>query len=192
MNNSNLFNAFMRLKQSHQAIFALFLIGFLWTTLLVVCKTLTSGNHLTDNHEIITSIVTIRHIGLIDTLYKIISEDLWSRFRPLYYFDKILQARIFGFNFFAASIYNLVLAILTSSFLFQFLFKQGYAFLTSLLFPFVTLIGEQSAIWCRLGPAETTGFFLLSASLFFLVNSNVTPSGDDPLQQGLRRSSILT
>jgi uncharacterized membrane protein len=33
------------------------------------------------------------------------------------------------------------------------------------------LVGPQSVIWWRLGPAETIGIFLLSGSLFFLVNS---------------------
>lgn len=150
---------------------ALILFFVFWSSFVILTGTLTSGFHFTDDHEIITINKNIHDNGLFNATKSTIRDDLTMRFRPFYFLHKIIIVKLFGTNFLLWSIYNAILAIFTSFFLFLFIYRQGYKFIHALIFPFITLIGAQSAIWWRLGPNETIGLFLLSASLFFLANS---------------------
>ena len=150
---------------------ALILFAIFWTSLVIYTGTLTSGYHFTDDHEIISINKNIDDNGIVNATKSILKKDLDIRFRPFYYLHRITFVKFFDTNFLLWSIYNIVLAIFTSYFLFLFIYRQGYKFIHALIFPFFTLIGAQSAIWWRLGPNETIGFFLLSASLVFLANS---------------------
>lgn len=152
-------------------VIALILFSIFWTSLVIYTGTLTSGYHFTDDHEIISINKSIDDNGIENTVSYFLNKDLEIRFRPFYYLHRIALVKFFETNFLLWSIYNVVLAIITSYFLYLFIYKQGYQFLHAIIFPFFSLIGAQSAIWWRLGPNETIGFFLLSASLFFLVNS---------------------
>lgn len=152
-------------------LLALVLFIVFWSTFMVYTGTLTSGYHFTDDHEIIAIDKNVHDNGLVNATVSIVKNDLNIRFRPFYYLHRITLVQLFGTNFLFWSIYNVFLAVITSCFLFLFIYRQGYKLIHALLFPFLTLIGTQSAIWWRLGPNETVGFFLLSASLFFLVNA---------------------
>ncbi len=152
-------------------IYAIILFMVFWSSFMVYTGTLTSGYHFTDDHEIIKIDKNVNDNGFVNATVFIVKNDLNIRFRPFYYLHRITLAELFGTNFLYWSVYNVVLAIFTSYFLFLFIYRQGYKFIHALIFPFLTLIGAQSAIWWRLGPNETIGFFLLSASLFFLVNA---------------------
>jgi hypothetical protein len=130
---------------------------------------ITSGFHLTDDHQVIVMKTDLETQSLMMVSKKWITEDLErGRLRIAYYFHRVLEAKIFGSNFMLWSVYTALLAPMTSIFLFCFLKLLDYSLLESLLFPFAAMVGPQTAIWWRLGPAETLGIFFLSASLFFL------------------------
>jgi hypothetical protein len=152
-------------------IAAFILFSLFWASLLIFTGTLTSGYHFQDDHETITIGKRIDDNGLIAASKSILKEDLATRFRPFYYVHRIALVELFGINFGYWSLYNAILAILTSFLLYLFLIKQGYNFINAVLFPFLTLIGAQSAVWWRLGPNESIGIFFLSASFYFMVNS---------------------
>lgn len=152
-------------------IFALILFIVFWSSFMIFTGTLTSGYHFTDDHEIITINKNVNDNGLINATISILKKDLDIRFRPFYYIHRIAIVKLLGTNFLLWSIYNICLAAFTSYFLFLFIYNQGYNYVHALIFPFLTLIGAQSAIWWRLGPNETVGLFLLSISLVSLVNS---------------------
>lgn len=158
-------------KKMNKNLIAFILFVLFWASFFTITGTVTSGYHFRDDHEIISINKNVQELGLIDASKTIIKKDLDIRFRPFYYFNRAVLTKLFGTNFLLWSLYNAVLAIFSAYFLFLFIYRQSYKFIHALLFPFLVLIGAQSAIWWRLGPAETVGFFLLSASLFFLVNS---------------------
>ena len=161
----------MEFFKINKNLVAFLLFVLFWASLLTFSGTLTSGYHFTDDHEIITINKNIKENGLFNASKSILKEDLGIRFRPVYYLHRIALVKLLGTNFLLWSVYNAILAIFTSFFLFLFLYLQGYKFVNALLLPFLTLIGAQSAIWWKLGPCETIGLFLLSLSLFLLVNS---------------------
>jgi hypothetical protein len=155
----------------NKSLIAFILITLFWSSFLFFTGTITSGFHFTDDHEIITIQKKIYDTDLISALKSVLREDMAMRFRPFYYIYRIVLIELFGTNILAWSILNFILAILTSYLLFLFVFRQGYSFINALLFPLLTLVGSQTAIWWRLGPAETIGFVLLSISLFLLNNA---------------------
>ena len=144
-----------KFEKINKNLIAFILFGVFWTSLLVITGTLTSGYHFTDDHEIISINKNVQDNGIANATKSIIKNDLNIRFRPFYYFNRAVLIKLFSTNFLLWSIYNGVLAILTSYFLFLFIYRQGYKFVHAFLFPFLTLVGAQSAIWWRLGPAET-------------------------------------
>lgn len=155
----------------NKKLLAFIIFTLFWLLLGTLTGTITSGYHLTDDHEIVNINKNIHDLGFFESTKSVIINDLSIRFRPFYYFHRATLIKLFSTNFIFYSIYNTFLAIFTSYFLFIYIFRQGYKFTHSLIFPFLTLIGSQSAIWWRLGPAETIGFLLLSISIVFLVNS---------------------
>jgi hypothetical protein len=97
--------------------------------------------------------------------------DPKMRFRPFYWAHRRLMLAVMGTNFTAMSIYIGFLAVFTSFFLFLFMKKNGFSVVESVLFVSLTLLGEQAAIWWRLGNNETLGMLMLSIALLFMVLS---------------------
>ncbi|MFA5927132.1 MAG: hypothetical protein WCT32_02420 [Patescibacteria group bacterium] len=156
------------LVRDYPFVSALVLFSAFWFLVFVLSGSLFSGFHYIDDHEIIR----IKRDLLSDnSFWKVASawirEDLYStgRFRPFYFFHRVLEARLFGDNFVIWSLYTGLLATLTSSFMFVFAKKIGLSMIESALFVLVALVGVQASIWWRLGPNETIGMFFLSASL---------------------------
>lgn len=161
----------IKLLKKNRSLTALLFFSFFWIVFLSSSGTLTSGYHFTDDHEILTIDENMNNIGFFETSKALILDDLDVRFRPFYYVNRIVEAKLFKTNILAWSLYSAALAILTFHCLFLFLYRQGFKFGNAILFPFLCLIGSQSTIWWRLGPAESIGVFTISVSLFFLANS---------------------
>lgn len=155
----------------HKNYYAAFLFfAIFWLAFLGFSGTLTSGYHLTDDHEIVRINSDLKTQSTLAVAKKWMKNDQVSthRFRPLYFIHRVIEAKIFSTNFTTWSVYTACLAIFTSFFLFCFLQLLGFPLIESILFPFLVLVGPQASIWWRLGPNETLGMFLMSVTLFFL------------------------
>jgi len=155
----------------HKNYYAAFLFfALFWLALLGFSGTLTSGYHLTDDHEIVGTNSDLKFESTLTVMEKWMKNDQFGthRFRPLYILHRTLETKVFGTNFTAWSVYTAILAIATSFFLFCFLYLLKFSFWESLLFSLASLIGVQATIWWRLGPNETIGMAMLSFALFFL------------------------
>ena len=149
---------------------ALLFFAIFWLAFLGFSGTLTSGFHLTDDHEIVRINNDLKTQNTLFVAKKWMKNDQVSthRFRPLYFFHRVMETKVFGTNFTAWSVYTAILAIATSFFLFCFLYLLAFSFWESILFSLASLIGVQATIWWRLGPNETIGMAMLSLALFFL------------------------
>ena len=154
--------------KNYYAAFLFFAI--FWLAFLGFSGTLTSGYHLTDDHEIVRINNDLKSESTLAVAEKWMKNDQFGthRFRPFYILHRTLETKVFGTNFTAWSLYTAILAIATSFFLFYFLYLLEFSFWESLLFSLASLIGVQATIWWRLGPNETIGMAMLSLSLFFL------------------------
>jgi len=150
-------------------VFLLFFL--LWFGILALCGTLFSGYHFMDDHGILRESKEVANSNILKEA-RIFKNNLLHpkmRFRPFYWAHRRLMLAVMGTDFTAMSIYIGFLAVFTSFFLFLFMKKNGFSVIESVLFVSLTLLGEQAAIWWRLGNNETLGMLMLSIALLFMV-----------------------
>ena len=155
-------------KRHDLAVFLFF--SLLWFLMLSYTGALTSGFHFTDDHEILAIKNQLSGQGAWDTYLGILYREIHSlgRLRLFYYLHRLIEVKAFGADLLIWSIYNGALAVFTSFSLYLFMRVAGFRTVEALLFPVLTLVGRQSAIWWCLGPAEAIGMFLLSLALLFM------------------------
>ena len=154
----------------------LILFFLLWFGILILSGALFSGFHFTDDHEVIRINKDMAETT-IGREARIFAGNLFSsklRFRPFYMLYQRVVTAVLGSDFLAWSIYTGLLAVFTSWFLFLFMRKTGFSVVESVLFPCLTLFGEQAAIWWKLGANETLGMFILSVAMLFMAQSVYT------------------
>jgi hypothetical protein len=152
-------------------VFVLFFL--FWFGILTLCGTLFSGYHFMDDHGIFRESKEVANSNILKEA-RIFKRNLLypkMRFRPFYWAHRRLMLAVMGTNFTAMSIYVGFLAVFTSFFLFLFMKKTGFSLVESVLFVGLTLLGEQAAIWWRLGNNETLGMLMLSIALLFMALS---------------------
>jgi hypothetical protein len=157
--------------QASWKVFLLFLL--FWFGILVLCGTLFSGYHFMDDHGIFRESKEVANSNILKEA-RIFKKNLLypkMRFRPFYWVHRRLMLAAMGTDFTALSIYIGFLAVFTSFFLFLFMKKTGFSVGESVLFVGLTLLGEQAAIWWRLGNNETLGMLMLSIALLFMALS---------------------
>ena len=158
-------------KHKYLLVFIFFLI--FWFLILIFSGVLFSGFHFQDDHEIISmqeqlSSSDSNFFSVFKHWFKI---DFAKRFRPFSYISRVLEVSIFGTNFLLQSIYNGIIAVFTSFFLFIFARLIKFSILESILFVLLTKVGIHSEIWWRLGMNENEGMFVLSIALIFMALS---------------------
>jgi hypothetical protein len=162
------------MKYYSPLIFIAFLI--VWFVFMFETGTINSGLHFQDDHEIVSIDAELQSNGfnlLKTALHRIDREiNVTHRFRPFYYLHRVIEVSIFRTNFYNLSLYNLFLIALTSWLLFHVAFELGLGRVSSIFFPFINLIGEQTEIGWMLGPAETIGIVMFALSIFCLTKSS--------------------
>ncbi|MGP8321879.1 MAG: hypothetical protein ACT6FE_06110 [Methanosarcinaceae archaeon] len=147
-------------------------IFLFWFSILFFSGSLSSGYHFTDDWEVLefNSKFASSDNNIINISKKVNLVDFASnnRFRPFFYFHKILETKLFGCNFHFWSIYTGILAVFTSLFLYMFARIISFSVLESLVFSVLSLLGPQSEIWWRLGTNETIGSFFMSLCILFM------------------------
>jgi hypothetical protein len=162
----------MNIQNNHWKAFVLFTL--LWFGILYFTGTLRSGFHFTDDHDLINLEKDISKTD-ISREANLFAKEIFSsklRFRPFYMLHRRAAGAILGSDFFAWSIYTAIMAVLTSFFLFLFMRKLDFSILESLFFVFLTLLGEQAAVWWKLGANETLGTLMLSITLLFMAKGS--------------------
>lgn len=133
--------------------------------------TLNSGYHFVDDHEMLSIESGLKNSSFWDVSSGWVKSSLHARFRPMYYFHRVFEMKIFGPNFPALALYTALLAALTFALFWQGAKKMKFSNIEALFFIALTFIGVQSSIWWRLGPAETIGMVFLGFSFFFLAKA---------------------
>lgn len=149
-------------------IVLLFSIGFVFGTLLLT-GTIVSGYHLVDDHEIIRRVWSYDHTD--STFYaKFFAGFPWAgnRFRPLYTMVRSIRCFFLRDNFVLWSV--IVGLEISFSIFYSYLVARLFQCrpFMSILFGLLIVVGEQSAVWWRLGPQEPTGLLLLMISIWMI------------------------
>ncbi|MCK5169192.1 MAG: hypothetical protein KAQ75_04865 [Bacteroidales bacterium] len=161
------------LKKDFIAIILIITSVFLF---LALTGTLTSGYHFVDDHEIVRIKKDFESMNTFEVTKKWLKYDMIMRFRPLYYFHRIVETKLFGSNFFLWSLYTGVLACITLISFYLAMRNFKFNVWESLLFLIISFIGQQMTIWWRLGPNETIGIVFLSLSFLFMSRNLINKS----------------
>lgn len=136
---------------------------------LILTGTITSGFHLVDDWEIAKYVDVIAKKGFWECLMREVSVDLQTRFRPLYYINRVISAKIFGINLTAISIVKAIEIILATGFLYYIARHLRSNVVYSVLFALTVMVGYQSAVWWKLGPQESFGIMVFSVGFWLLL-----------------------
>ena len=149
----------------------LLLMGVAIFVFLAMTGTLTSGYHLTDDHEILRIADELRSESMVSAAVRWITRDLAMRFRPVFYVHRIMEAKVWGPHLIRWSVWTAILAFATFAFFYLGMRKLDFSVIESLLFVGLALVGPQAGVWWRLGVAETIGIFFLGAAFYFMISN---------------------
>ena len=157
----------------HETIVALLVFAALWSAFLFSAGTVTSGYHLIDDHLVLLISRELSRDNAFHVAANWVTHDLHDigRFRPVYWIQRVFSIQILGTNFVLLSLLSLTMAVLTSWFLYMFARQVRFGRVGAFLFVLLIFMGEQAAIWWRLGTAEPIGIFWLSIGLYFMART---------------------
>lgn len=145
----------------------IFLIVVFWVSIFTLSQSF-QGFHLIDDHEILTFDNLLRQLGFWSTFQEWIKTELQGiRFRPLWILFKLLRIQLFQVNSSLWLSLNMLIAIITTGLWFLVGLTIGWSFLVSFGFTLMIVLGEQSAIYYRLGTPETLSVLLLALVFYF-------------------------
>ena len=93
------FLKYIRFLNKQQDYLVLILFACFWVGLVSVAGTLTSGYHLTDNHEFININDTLQFAGFWKTVSGIENYYFQYRFAPVLFFMRVLMVQLFHLDF---------------------------------------------------------------------------------------------
>lgn len=154
-------------KEDKIVVISLILLVFLF---LFISKTLNSGFHFVDDHEVIKIKSELTSSTLIDVTNKWVKEDIKNniRFRPLYFIIRVFETWLLGSDFLLWSLLNGVLCCLALISFYLGMRNLKFGVGESIAFLIITFIGPQTAVWWRLGPGESMGMVFLGLAFYFM------------------------
>jgi hypothetical protein len=160
----------MAYREDKIVIISLVLLVFLF---LLISKTLNSGYHFVDDHEVIKIKNDLKSSSVSTVSRNWVKEDLNNngRFRPFYYIHRVVETKILGSDFLLWSLYNGILLCLALIFFYLAMRNLKFELGDSIVFLIITFVGPQSSVWWRLGPGESLGMTLLGFSFYFMSKS---------------------
>lgn len=135
--------------------------------MLIQTRTLWSGYHFLDDHELVRIEASLKQgTPLWDQIRAQIGNDLQIRYRPLYWVERTIGTALLGSNLFAWNLYKAAMAAVT----FYLLYMTGYylrqRWHINALFAAVIMVGPQITPWYRSANQENTGLFLCALVLY--------------------------
>lgn len=127
-----------------------------------------TGWHWVDDHEMyrILKLYKDQHVPLTETFMYFLKNDLNIRWRPLYWFFRIVMPYIFGDN---PAIYKLILCVIgmvTYVLLYRSVRNLYCSAIFSHLFTLLVLVGRQFEVWYRVANQENLGLLFFAACLY--------------------------
>ena len=153
-----------------EVIGIVFLAFVMMFVLLYKLGTLTSGYHFLDDHELLRLEISLKenHLSLGSVMKEWLVGDMWWRFRPFYWVERVTLADIWGSNMLYWNYYTAMKGVVTFILLY---FTARYLKCNPVIsgvFTCLILYGAQFTPWYRSANQESTGL-LLCALVTFLI-----------------------
>lgn len=137
--------------------------------ILCIARTIWSGYHFLDDHELIRiEQGAAQKIPLLDQMSGCIKNDLNQRYRPIYWVERVTGGYLMGSNLTAWNIWTAIKGVLAFALLYLGARYVKADRLISLVFPMVVMLGTQFTPWYRSANQESTGLLLCAAVLCLL------------------------
>ena len=129
---------------------------------LIQAETITSGYHFLDDHELLRIEYSLEmdKVPLGELVLAWMKNDLWWRFRPLYWVERVVGTAIMGSDMFYWNCYKAVMGVLTFHLLYMAARYLKAKWYTGVLFAGIIMMGAQFTPWYRSANQENTGLFL--------------------------------
>lgn len=138
--------------------------------ILLKAGTLTSGYHFLDDHEVIRFEYSIQNgADIFEMMTNAIKNDMWWRFRPFYWVERIAGTAVFGSDMYGWNVYTAVKGAISFALLVMFAQNLKYKKYICYLFAAIIMIGPQFTPWYRSANQENTGL-LLSALVLWMIS----------------------
>lgn len=137
--------------------------------MLIQTKTIWSGYHFLDDHELVRIEYGLKHgADVFETVWAWICNDLHWRYRPLYWVERVIGTAVMGSDLYVWNVYKAVMGAVT----FYLLYMTGYylrqRWHISALFAAVIMVGPQITPWYRSANQENTGLLLCAVVLYLI------------------------
>lgn len=138
---------------------------------IVGCRTIDSGYHFVDDHEIIRirNELQKENVSIIECMKKYIETDMQIRFRPIYSVMRVFFTWLFGTNWILWSIEKGIETVIALAMLCLCAKKKKINLYVSICFALMVMMGPQATVWFRLGPQENTAIMFFSIGFYFLL-----------------------
>lgn len=153
-----------------EQILLLIIIVLVFPGILIAAGTITSGWHLVDDHETlrIARAKIEENILFFDALKKEWAYDFTHRWRPAYWFFRVLGAYLFGADSIMHNLFLCLLGAITYFFLYQSARNLKSGVFYAHCFAVLVCVGRQYEIWYRVANQENIGLFFLSICLWII------------------------
>jgi len=160
---------FMKMKYIEYIL--VFTLAFiLFYKILGGSGTMESGYHFLDDHELIRIEYSIdeNQQSVVSVMQGCINNDLKSRFRPMYWVERIACTAIFGSDLLYWNIYTAIKGILTFYLLYYTAKYLKFNWHISLVFSGIIIFGDQFVPWFRSANQENTGLLFCAFVMWII------------------------
>lgn len=151
---------------------AIVMYGGIAILFFVLLKLFNCGYHLVDDWEFLFFNAMKLRGGetTLNIVKTVVQDDLSNRFTPIHYAVRTLYSLLVGnTSILPYSISKLAETILCMVFLHKIARKRGYAFVPTVMFVLVSMVGYQSCAWWKLGTHEIQSLLLFCLGFYFLL-----------------------
>ena len=129
-----------------------------------------SGYHFLDDHELIRIEYSIEEHkqSVVSVMQGYINNDMNSRFRPMYWVERVVCTAIFGSDLLYWNIYTAIQGILTFYLLYYAARYLKFNWHISLVFSGIIIFGDQFVPWFRSANQENTGLLFCAFALWLI------------------------
>lgn len=157
-------------KTNREQLILIGMMMLLFPVILFSTGTITSGWHLIDDHETVR-LVEERLRGDIpfwSALKKEWINDITHRWRPAYWFFRVLGAYMFGINSAVHNFFLCCMGMICYWLLYKTARNLSCGIICSHLFVTFIILGRQYEVWYRIANQENIGLFFLAICLWII------------------------
>lgn len=157
-------------KINKEQIYLIIIILLAFPIILFSVGTITSGWHLVDDHETLRIVQTKANEGIsfFNAFRNECINDMEIRWRPAYWFFRVLEAYVFGLNSIIHNLFLCIMGMATYVLLYKSARNLNGGMLYAHLFALLTIFGRQYEIWFRIANQENSGLFFMSLCLWVI------------------------